>query len=107
MVRLPARRAATMAVRHATQLAKATRATQPTTHLVSTEPYIAQPTISAAATAVTAKERGEQGARLDLAVVEMGGAQPLVARVEIDGLRQSRSTGRALAVGQRLQALET
>ncbi len=56
MVRLPARRAAISAVRHDTQLAKATRATQPTTHFVSTEPYIAQPTIRAAAKAVTAKK---------------------------------------------------
>ena len=55
-VRLPGARAAIIAVRHETQLAKATSATQPTTSLVSTEPYIAQPTISAAATAVMAKK---------------------------------------------------
>jgi hypothetical protein len=56
MVRLPARCEAIIAVRHDTQLAKATSATQPITILVSTEPYIAQPTISEAATAVIAKK---------------------------------------------------
>ena len=53
IVRLPARRAASIALRHETQLAKATSATQPTTQVVSTEPYIAQPTISAAQRSVT------------------------------------------------------
>ena len=94
-MRLPPQAAASIARRHDTQLAKATSAAQPITSSDSDRAVHRPGGDQRGGDRGDREEGREQGARLDLAVVEMRLAQPLVAQVEADRFAPSVGGGSA------------